>query len=398
ALDTDWLDLGEIADGEQAEATLIIANRGSTPWEGTVRPNVDWLQVEPQTVVCPPGHSLPVAVIANAAALPNGGEWQAAQAILVQGMDEQRRVGARVFLSRPLLHVERRSVDFGLIGKTEVAVLPLKIGNAGTGELRWRVETQGTWIEVTPAEGVCGTGQAATVQINAYALAVSGQSGQAWITVRSNGGRVDLPVRVGLSAPQLVVEPLVVELASENYEPAAQTMWIFNRGVGTLSGTVAPQVTWLSVEPAEWACEAGMSVPVQVHADPQGQREGTYQIDDALLVGSNAGHQEIGAQLTLKLTPRLHIEAQELIFVDAQAGQTLVLENQGYSSLRVRVVPIDEWIAVDRQEWTIKPQKKAKVSVSVQEEEAAQGSIEIHTADQIVRLPVVVLLPGKESL
>ncbi len=387
-LDTDWLDLGEIANGEQAEATLMIANHGSTSWEGTVRPTVDWLQVEPQTVVCPPGHALPVTVVVHADALAQGGEWPAAQAILVQGMGEQRRVGARVFLSRPMLHLERRSVDFGLIGKTEVSSLPLEIANAGTGELRWRVETQGTWIEATPAEGVCGTGQTATVQVNAYALAVGSSSGQAWITVRSNGGRVDLPARVGLSAPQLAVEPLTVEFASENYEPAAQTVWIFNRGVGTLSGAVTPQVSWLSVEPSEWACEAGMSLPVQVQADPQGQREGTHQIGDALLVESNAGRQTVSARLTLELIPRLHIETQELVFVDTNAAQVLPLENQGYGSLRVRVTPLDPWITVDRQEWTIKPQKKARVRVSVQEGEAAQGNIEIQAGEQTMHLLV----------
>ncbi len=387
-VEPERIDLGEIVDGEQAEFGLIVGNRGATPWEGKVWSAVDWLQVIPEQVSCPPGHAIPLTVIAATDALPNGGEWQDAHALHIEGMGERRTVGVRLFLARPLVQVERRSIDFGLIGQTDISSLPLEIVNAGTGELHWQIETQGTWLEVIPTQGVCGTGEAVTVQINAYALAVSGTSGQAWITVRSNGGRVDLPARVGLSAPELAVEPLTIELDSENYAPTTQTLFISNRGVGRLYGTVASQVGWLSVEKAEFECAAGMSVPIQVQADPHGLREGIHQSDRAVVVESNAGRQEIGARLTLKLTPRLHIETTELVFAEPGGTQTLVLANQGYGSLRVRVTPLEDWIAVDRQEWTIKAQKKAHISVSVQEGQTAQGQIEVQAADQVIRLSV----------
>lgn len=387
-VEAEQLDLGEIADGEQAEVALLIGNRGALTWEGVVRPTVDWLHVTPEHVICPPGHTIPITVTAEADLLPAGGEWRDARALYVEGMGERRTVGARLFLIRPLLQVERRSLDFGLIGRTEVATWPLELVNAGTGELHWRIETQGTWLEVIPTEGVCGTGQKATVQVNAYALAVSGDSGQAWITVRSNGGRADLPVRVGLSAPELAVEPLTVDLHSENYALATQTLFISNRGVGTLNGRITPLVSWLSVEPGEWSCETGMSLPVRVHADPQGLREGTHQVDEALLVESNAGRQTVGVRLTLEFRPELHVETPELVFADPATAQVLVLENRGYGSLRVRIVPLEPWIVVEREEWTIKPQKKIRVRVGIQGDAAVQGNIEIHTADQVGRVNV----------
>lgn len=389
-LPTVQVDLGTLWDGEQAEETLMVGNQGSLLWEGTIHACVPWLRVEPVEIRCEPGHWMPVIVMVNAADLGRGGEWSADDAVQIRGMGEERSVRVRAFLSRPHLLVERHSLDFGLIGRTDVATLPLEIANDGTGELSWQAQAQGTWVEVVPSEGVCPAGQAVTVSVNAYALAVEGESGQAWITVRSNAGRADLPVRVGLSAPRLAVEALSLELESENYAPAMQTWRIFNRGVGRLSGTVVSRVPWLIVETGQFECEAGMSVPVEVRANLEGLREGRVEADDALRIESNGGEQEIAVSLTLVLVPQLSVGVQELSF-GPEKELILPVENRGYGSLRVQVSPCVGWIAVDRRDWTIKGQKKIGVRVSlVGDPPADEGDLEIRTADQVVRLSVKV--------
>ena len=396
-LDTTTIDLGTIRDDERAEAELMIGNHGSTPWSGWVRPTVDWLTVEPDQVVCEAGHSIPVTVMVNLAALPHGGEWRAGDAIRVQGSGEKRLIGARVFLSRPQLRVERRSIDFGLIGRTDIVTLPLEIANQGTGELHWRVETRGAWIEIVPSGGVCQTGETATIEIKAYALAVSGESDQAWITIRSNGGRIDLPARVGLSSPELAVEPLSVALKSVNYEPDVQTVSIFNRGVGKLAGAVASTVPWLTASPTEFECDAGMSTQIQVQANLQEIKEGVHEAFDGLRITSNAGEREIDVRLTLTLTPRLHVAATELLF-EREQTQTLLLENQGYGNLRVQLAADQDWIVFNRRHWTIKAQKKAGVVVSLDNApDNAQGSIEISATDKNVRIPIQTKFSRKDS-
>jgi hypothetical protein len=109
---------------------------------------------------------------------------------------------------------------------------------------------------------------------------------------------------------------------------------------------------------------------------------------DALRVESNAGSQEIGAHLSLKLTPKLHLSPPALRFGEA-TEQTLELRNHGYGTLRVQVVPQEPWINVNRQEWTIKPGKKIRVKVRLVEAPPdTQGRIEIRTPDKIEHLTV----------
>jgi hypothetical protein len=387
------LDLGTVLDGEPAEETLVVGNRGSLPWEGRIRARVPWLTVEPGEIRCDPGHFVPVSVLLKTEELETGGEWHAPQAILIGEGEQQQDIAVHVTLARPRLDIERRSLDFGLIGRTEVETLPLQITNGGNGQLEWRIGVRGTWLEVIPSEGTCDAGETAPVQVNAYALAVDGDSGRGWLTVHSNGGRVDMPASVALSSPALSVEPLTVELESENYAEATQTIRLSNRGVGLLSGTIRPQVPWLTCEPQTFVCETGAATQIQISADLEHlraheQAQGTQEAPDALVVNSNAGTQEIGARLTLHLTARLHLAPQELRLSDTTEAE-FQLENQGYGTLRVHLTPSEPWITVNRQEWTIKARKRARVRVRlVDAPENGQGSIEIRTPDTVTRLPV----------
>lgn len=385
------IDLGRVQDGEQAEETFMVGNRGSVPWRGRIESNVPWLRVEPEELECEPGHLLPVSILLDTEALEQGGEWHTPNAIQIDSLaDEGPRqyVAVRLALSRPQLEIERYALDFGLIGKTDIETLPLQIRNSGTGEIEWRAEIRGTWIEVVPSSGTCGTGETQTLQVNAYALAVDGESGHAWLTIHSNAGRADLPASVALSSPLLSIEPLALSLESENYEPATQTLRITNRGVGTLTGTVQSNVPWLKCEPSEFQCETGAAVNVAVEANLDELHEGHYDAVDALLIQSNEGEREIDAHLKLTLTPRLHITPTELCFKD-ETQATFTIENQGYGTLRAQVLPSEPWLTVNRQEWTIKAQKRARVRVQlVDAPPGAQASITIHTPDEERHLPV----------
>jgi len=337
---------------------------------------------------------MPVSLIARSEAFEIGGEWTVADAIQIGTGSDAQTVAVHIALARPQLLLGRHSLDFGLIGRTDIVALPLKITNSGTGDLHWRTEVQGTWLEAQPASGTCHASEVSTVQVNAYALAVDGASGQAWLTVHSNGGRADLAARVSLSSPLLSVEPLSLDLHSENYALASQIARLSNRGVGSLQGSVTAQVPWLTCEPQVFDCGTGISIELQAVARPEGLREGTYEVPDALLVQSNGGNQGVAARLTLALTPRLAVSPQALHFA-GPAEQWVQLENQGYRTLRIQVVSQEPWISVSRQEWTIKPGKKARVRVSlVDAPPLAEGRIEVRTPDQFVK---VVVLSGSQT-
>jgi hypothetical protein len=338
---------------------------------------------------------LPVTVMLDTEALEEGGEQHVPNALICQDArgEQTQPMAVRASLSRPHLVVQRHALNFGLIGRTDIESAPLQVTNRGTGELEWRSEVRGTWLEVVPPNGSCGAGETCTIQVRAYALAVEGESGTAWLTIQSNGGRVDLPASVALSSPQLSVEPLFLSLDSENYEPAVQTLRVTNRGVGTLTGTIQAQVPWLSCEPGSFDCATGAAVEVEVKANVEDLREGTYDARDALLVESNGGTATIDARLALTLTPGLHLSPQELTF-ESETQAVLWIENRGYGTLRVQILPSEPWLTVNREEWTIKARKRARVRVQVSDAPAdAVTTIVVRTAEGDTHLPVRCLPP-----
>lgn len=393
------LDLGTVRDGDDVEMTVTVGNRGSLPWQGAVRSNVPWLIVEPQALLCEPGHFAPLTAVLDTAAFEAGGEWTVKDALHIAGQGEERTVVAHVALARPQLSVARRSLDFGIIGREDVATLPLEIANVGTGELCWEIEWpkkgHDAWLEIVPASGLCRAGEQAVVQVKAYALAMGGDVGQTWLTVHSNAGRADLPASVALSAPMLVIEPLTLDFdVSENYAPVSQTLRLSNRGVGALQGTLTTRVPWLSCRARTFECDTGASVQIVVEAHPEGLREGDYEVIDALQVESNGGHEEVSARLTVTLVPRLHLSGQSLRFSRrGPAKQYVRMENRGYGALRVQVVPSADWMRVNRREWTIKRGRKARLEITVALDDAppgGSGTLEIRAPQEVIRLAIQV--------
>ena len=135
-----------------------------------------------------------------------------------------------------------------------------------------------------------------------------------------------------------------------------------------------------------------------MHAELEGLRgravdRQTVEALDALVVKSNGGEQEIGARLTLVLTPHLRLSTQSVTFDDA-IQTSFYLENEGYGTLHAQVIPSEPWLAVSRREWTIKARKRARVRVRLVDAPADDSSgghaasIEIRTSAKVIVLPV----------
>jgi len=385
------LDFGAVLAEEQVELSLTVGNRGSLPWQGQIMAGVPWLSVEPDELVCPPGHFIPVSVILDASLFAEGGEWLEEEAILIRGDGEERAVAAHVAVLLPRLSVEPRSLNFGLIGREDVATLSLIIANAGTGELHWEVDNRGTWLEIAPMSGVCHPGQESTATVKAYALAIGGETDRAWLTVRSNGGQAEIFASVSVSSPVLVVDALELDLGtSENYAPVAQWLGISNRGVGPLRGTITSQVPWLAVDPSAFECPTGASLQVRVQAIPEGLRPGANDMGGALLVESNGGKEEIGVHLDVVLMPNLVVRPESLTFKsDGPSELELILENDGYGSERVWVVPEASWLELNRGRCTVKGGRVVRLKVRTSgAEPGSESVIEVRTDERTWRLPV----------
>jgi hypothetical protein len=300
-------------------------------------------------------------------------------------------VAAHVAVLLPRLSLEPRSLNFGLIGQEDVATLGLTIANAGTGELYWEADSRGAWLEIVPASGVCQPGQESIIAVKAYALAVEGETGRAWLTVRSNGGQAEILASVSLSSPLLRVDALELDLGtSQNYAPVAQWLGLSNRGVGPLRGTITPQVPWLAVDPPAFECPTGASMQVRVQAMPEGLRAGTNDVVEALLVESNGGSEEIGVHLNVVLVSNLVVRPESLAFKsDGPSELELVLENNGRGVERVQVVPEAPWLKVDQGKCTVKGGRAVRLKVRASgAEPGSEGVIEVRTDERTWRLPV----------
>jgi hypothetical protein len=238
---------------------------------------------------------------------------------------------------------------------------------------------------------VCHPGQESIVAVKAYALAVEGEAGRAWLAVRSNGGQAEILASVSLSSPVLMVDALELDLGtSENYAPVAQWLGISNRGVGPLRGTVTSQVPWLTVDPPTFECPTGASLQVRVQAIPEGLRAGAHDVAGVLLVESNGGSEEIGVHLSVALVPNLVVRPDSLTFKsDGPSELELVLESDGYGTERVWVVPEAPWLKVDRGKCTVKGGRSVRLKVRASgAEPGAEGVIEVRTDERTWRLPV----------
>jgi hypothetical protein len=206
--------------------------------------------------------------------------------------------------------------------------------------------------------------------------------------VHSNGGRADLPASVSLSSPRLVVEPLYLDLQSENHAPATQAIRVSNRGVGRLEGTVASLVPWLRCSPGTFSCDTGVSAQIVVDVLLDDLRESTYSAAPAIRVESNGGSETVEATLHLVLKPVLHISTDDLDMRD-EPRASFELANRGEGTLRVQVIPVEGWIVVNRRDWTVKGGKHADVRVWMENAPpGAQGEIEVRTSDETVRMTV----------
>jgi hypothetical protein len=67
----------------------------------------------------------------------------------------------------------------------------------------------------------------------------------------------------------------------------------------------------------------------------------------------------------------------------------LILENEGYGSERVRVVPEASWLKVNRGKCTVKGGRTVRLKVRASgAETGAESVIEVRTSERTWRLPV----------
>jgi hypothetical protein len=412
-LDVDHrpLDFGTLLPGQDGVLPVVISNRGVTPLHLEAVPRMSWLTVEPSQIVCAGGEEMELTLALRVPKGAEGGAVRVDRALYLASDGGVTSLDLRAEVVSPRLGVDPLHLDFGLIGPSDVARGHLQLRNSGSGTLEWRLEGDFTWLEVYPRHGSCASGEGAIIEVNGFALALpkGTTSAHALLLIESNGGQLEVPISVAISAPNLAVVPLELDMgSSENYAAVEGTLRIANHGGGHLRGEVVSEVPWLRAEPTSFECAAGSIATVTVLAEPQGLPEGEVIVPQALVLTSNGGQDAVDVRLEVVVTPILQITPDELTFsvspseTEASATQTLTLVNQGYGAPRVRFQPSVEWLATDRGSSTLRHGRRVRVKVSLDlpawQQSDRDGQLEIRTGKTtLASIPLVVIMEHEDQ-
>ncbi|MGC8838141.1 MAG: protein kinase domain-containing protein [Anaerolineae bacterium] len=391
-----WLSFGVASPGDALELALPVTNRGALPLEGCVQPLVAWLQAEPETFAIPPGGTLTLRVLAQTAGFEQGVILSEPQALRLETNGGRVTLGAGLTLLVPELHVSPTAVDFGPVLRTEVAERKVTVANRGTGVLEWQAGTEETWLEIAPQGGTLGPGREEEVLLRAYPLGLPAEATSARGTVQigSNGGQVFLEVAMSVASPLLFLASSDVDLGtSDNYAPLEETLRLFNRGTGTLRGEALPQAPWLSVEPAEFACEMGMNVPLRLAVDPVGlppevEHAGT------LFLRTNGGEEEVTVRFRVRARPILKVEPGALdLRPDPETGDLageVLVQNEGFGVLDVHLQCEPPWVQVPRSSYRVRRGRPVHVRVALSQDAPPEGEslLTLSTEGQQEEIPV----------
>ena len=419
------LDFGTLLPGQEGVLSLSVSNQGVTPLHVELVSRMPWLTVEPTQITCAGREDVEIRLTLRTPTSTQGKALRVDRALYLASDGGVANLDLRADIVSPRLEVDPHHLDFGLIGPSEVVRGQLRLRNVGSGTLEWRLEGEFTWLEVFPHQGTCTPGEAATVEVNGFALALpeGTTSAQALLRIESNGGQLEVPISVVIAAPTLAVLPLVLDLgSSENYAPLQEVLRITNHGGGHLRGEVDSQMAWLRVEPTAFDCTTGSVAKVTVSADPQGLPEGETVVPEALVVTSNGGQESVDVRLEIVLRSILEVipaaltfsvsrtETESVLTESLSLEQELILANQGYGAPRVRFQPTVEWLTTDRGSATLRHGRRVRVKVSLNvpgwREAGAESAdrvgqevrLDIRAGeDTLVSVPVTIIAEGRSE-
>jgi hypothetical protein len=268
---------------------LRISNGGEGTLEWEVSANEKWINLSPNSG----SNSGTVNVTVNSEALEPG-EYEGTITIKSNGGDEEGIIHLNVTPGEePILTVYPRSLYFKL-NEGESSSQKLRISNSGEGTLEWEVSSEESWIDLDPPNGI--NSEVVTVTVDGGDLDPGEYEGT--ITIGSNGGNEDLPVKLEVlkvSKPPLLVvtpDPPSFKINLSEGASTSREFQISNGGGGTLEWEVLSDQWWITINPGEGINSDNVTVTINGDLEP-----GEYS--GIITVNSNGGNKE--GEITLNV-------------------------------------------------------------------------------------------------
>ena len=290
------LDFGTIDSLYRISQTLRVTNSNRGLLEGTVTSCLDWLTVEQPAFRCGPNETALIPVWVDPTSLP-GGHREVPAALVIDSNGGYQPLTVRLAVRRPLLHVERRPLDFGTLLPGQEKVLPLSVGNQGVTPLHVELIPRTEWLTVEPTKIMCADGEEVkarlTLRVPMRAHGGVLQLDRA-LYLASDGGVASVDLRVEIVSPRLEVDPKHLDFGLIGpSEVVRGQLRLRNGGSGMLEWHLAGEFTWLEVFPRQGSCASGEWAIVEVNGFALAVPEGTTSAQALLQIESNAGHFEV---------------------------------------------------------------------------------------------------------
>jgi outer membrane protein assembly factor BamB/serine/threonine protein kinase len=323
------------------------------------------------------------------------------------------------------LVVDHSILDFGKIEKSAKASIALGLSNTGESALNWTADVgKSSWLLVQTSSGTIEPGNKTLVNLTITTAALPFGESSTSLTITSNGGNVQVPVRVHVfNGPKEAI--LAVSTTALNFgtiavsaQAAPLSVIVSNEGVLALQWSAKLQNgNWLTFNPSSGTILSGglpQKINVQVDA---GLATGSYSA--TMTITSNGGKPEsVQMNMTVGNAPgpqpspsptspstpqaaQMSLNHTSLNFGSVpQQSQSpnmpLVLQNTGGEPLTWNATPGATWVKLDMNNGTINPTMSQPINVIVNTSGLAPGpqsatlSITSNVGSQQVTISVIV--------
>lgn len=237
----------------------------------------------------------------------------------------------------PVLKVDPLGIDFGL---TETRK-SFTINNNGGGNLTWTISESLSWIVVNTQNGSTTT-ETDEIQLTADRSGLSSGNHSGKIFVNSNGGNVEISVEIVVpDNPVLYLSDSQIDFGDTEAEIS---LFISNKGGGTLNWTISESLSWLFVNPI-----AGSTTNEQDEIKLIASRSALGPGDHSgnLTVSSNGGDIEVSVSIEVLADPILSVSTTELDFGTIGTTLNFTIKNSGGKTLSWTVSENMNWLLIN---------------------------------------------------
>jgi Viral BACON domain len=259
---------------------FTITNEGTADLTWALAGGAFWMSQDPTSGTVPSGDSTVVTVTFDATGLPPD---VYTTTLDVESNDPDEPLVpidvTMTVLSAPDIMVDPLSIEMTLLtGETDTS--PFTITNEGTADLTWALGGGAYWMSQDPTSGTNPSGESTVVTVTFDATSLTPAVYTATLEVESNDPDEPLvPIDVIMTVlgdPDIVVEPLSLEMTLPPGYTDTLTFTISNIGITGLTWVLSDGAPWMSQDPTSGTVPVGGYTNVVITFDSTGLMPATY--------------------------------------------------------------------------------------------------------------------------